>query len=171
MAIKAAHTRTRESYSARRLQPKLAADGFVAGRDRIARLRRELGLRCRQKRKFKATTNSNHTLPVAENLLNQTFTPSGPNEVRVEEITCISTGRGWLYLAGVKDVFTCEIVGYALAERMTQNLAGRALIRAVQQKRPAAGLIHHSDRGSQCCAYDYQKLLEQFEMRASMKLL
>jgi len=86
VAIKAAHKRTRESYGARRLQPELAADGFVAGRDRIDRLRRELGLRCRQKRKFKATTNSNHNLPVAENLLNQTFAPSGPNEVWVTDI-------------------------------------------------------------------------------------
>src|SRR6266702_4796127 len=113
VAIKAAHKRTRESYSARRLQPELASDGFVVGRDRIARLRRELGLRCRQKRKFKATTNSNHNLPVAENLLKQTFTPSAPNEVWVTDITYIPTGEGWLYLAGVKDVFTCELVGYA----------------------------------------------------------
>jgi putative transposase len=168
VAIKAAHKRTRESYSARRLQPELAADGFIAGRDRIARLRRELGLRCRQKRKFKATTNSKHSLPVAENLLNQTFMPSAPNEVWVADITYIPTGEGWLYLAGIKDVFTCEIVGYSMAERMTQELTSRALFRAVQQKRPAAGLIHHSDRGSQYCAHDYRKLLEQFGMRASM---
>lgn len=168
VAIKVAHQRTRESYSARRLQPELMGDGFVAGRDRIARLRRELGIRCRQKRKFKATTNSNHNLPVAENLLNQTFTPSTPNEVWVADITYIPTGEGWLYLAGVKDVFTCEIVGYAMSKRMTQDLVGRALFRAVQQKRPGAGLIHYSDRGSQYCAHDYQKLLEQFGIKASM---
>ena len=168
VAIKAAHKRTGESYSARRLQPELGAEGFVAGRDRIARLRRELGLRCRQKRKFKATTNSNHNLPVAENLLNQTFTPSAPNEVWVADITYIPTGEGWLYPAGVKDVFTCEIVGYAMAERMTQDLVGRALFRAAQQKRPAPGLIHHSDRGSRYCAHDYRKLLERFGMKASM---
>jgi putative transposase len=168
VAIKAAHKRTRESYGARRLQPELAADGFIAGRDRIARLRRELGIRCRQKRKFKATTNSNHSLPVAENLLNQTFMASAPNEVWVTDITYIPTGEGWLYLAGIKDLFTCEIVGYAMNERMTQELTGRALFRAVQQKRPTAGLIHHSDRGSQYCAHDYRKLLEQFGMQASM---
>jgi len=168
VAIKVAHTRTRETYSAKRLQPELEADGFIVGRDRIARLRRELGLRCRQKRKFKATTNSKHNLPVAENLLAQTFAPSTPNEVWVTDITYISTGEGWLYLAGVKDVFTCEIVGYAMSKRMTQELTGRALFRAVQQKRPAAGLIHHSDRGSQYCAHDYRKLLKQFKMKASM---
>lgn len=168
VAIKAAHKRTRESYGARRLQPELAADGFAAGRDRIARLRRELGLRCRQKRKFKATTNSKHSLPVAENLLDQTFTPCAPNEVWVADITYIPTGEGWLYLAGVKDAFTCEVVGYAMAERMTQELVGRALFQAVQQKRPAAGLTHHSDRGSQYCSHEYRKLLEQFGMTQSM---
>jgi transposase InsO family protein len=168
VAIKAAHKRTRESYSARRLQPELAADGFVTGRDRIARLRRELGIRCKQKRKFKATTNSKHNLPVAENLLNQSFAPNAPNEVWVNDITYIPTGEGWLYLAGVKDVFTCEIVGYAMANHMTQDLIGRALFRAVQQKRPAAGLIHHSDRGRQYCSHDYRKLIKQFGMKASM---
>jgi putative transposase len=168
VAIKAAHNRTRETYGPRRLQPELADDGFVAGRDRIARLRKELGLRCKQKRKFIATTNSNHGLSVAENLLNQQFTPTVPNQVWVTDITYIPTGEGWLYLAGVKDVFTCEIVGYSMDERMTQELTGQALFRAIQLKRPAAGLIHHSDRGSQYCADDYRKLLEQFGMLASM---
>ena len=168
IAIKAAHILTRESYGAKRLQPELAADGFFVGRDRIARLRRELGLRCRQKRKFKSTTNSKHSFPVAKNLLDQTFAPSAPNKVWVTDITYISTGEGWLYLAGVKDVFTCEIVGYAMSKRITQDLTGRALFRAVQQKRPAAGLIHHSDRGSQYCSHDYIKLLKQFKMKSSM---
>ena len=168
VAIKAAHKRTREIYSARRLQPELAADGFVAGRDRIARLRRELDIRCRQKRKFKATTNSKHNLPVAENVLEQTVAPNAPNEVWVADITYIPTVEGWLYLAGVKDVFTCELVGYAMGERMTQELVAQALFRAVQQKRPAPGLIHHSDRGSQYCSYNYQQLLDQFGMKVSM---
>lgn len=154
VAIKAAHTRSRETYGARRLQPELASEGFVAGRDRIARLRRELGLRCRQKRRFKATTNSRHDLPVAENLLGQQFSPSRPNQVWVTDITYIPTDEGWLYLAGIKDVFTCELVGYALGERMTQVLARQALLRAIDHKRPPAGLIHHSDRGSQYCAHD-----------------
>ena len=168
VAIKAAHKRTRQTYGVRRLQPELADDGFVAGRDRIERLRRELGLRCKQKRKFKGTTNSNHDLPVAENLLNQTFAPTAPNQVWVTDITYIPTAEGWLYLAGVKDVFTCEIVGYAMADRMTQELTGQALFRAVQRKRPMPGLIHHSDRGSQYCAHDYRKLVDQFGMKASM---
>jgi len=168
LAINAVHKQSRETYGPLRMQPELAAQGFKAGRDRIARLRRELALRCKQKRKFKATTNSNHTLPVAENLLNQTFSPSRPNEVWLTDITYISTGEGWLYLAGVKDVYTCEIVGYAMGERMTQALTAQALWRAVRHKRPLPGLIHHSDRGSQYCALSYRKLLEQFGMQASM---
>lgn len=131
-------------------------------------MRRELGLRCKQKRKFKATTNSNHNLPVADNLLNQTFAPTRPNEAWVTDITYVSTDEGWLYVAGVKDVFTCELVGYAMGERMTQGLTAQALWRAVRSKRPLHGLIHHSDRGSQYCAHDYRKLVEQFGMQASM---
>ena len=132
------------------------------------RLRRELALRCKQKRKFKATTNSNHDLPVADNLLNQTFAPTRPNEAWVTDITYVATGEGWLYLAGIKDVFTCELVGYAMDERMTQTLTATALWKAVRNKRPAPGLIHHSDRGSQYCAHDYQKLVKQFGMQPSM---
>lgn len=168
VAIRAAHKRTRESYGSRRLQVELAAEGFVAGRDRIARLRHEMDIGCKQKRKFRVTTDSNHDFPVAENILNQTFTPTTPNEVWVTDLTYIQTDEGWLYLAGIKDVFTCEIVGYAMGERMTKELVGQALFRAVQTRRPAPGLIHHSDRGSQYCSHDYRKLLDQFEMQASM---
>jgi putative transposase len=168
VALKAVHKQSRETYGTLRVQPELAAQGFVAGRDRIARLRRELDLRCKQKRKFKATTNSNHDLPVADNLLNQTFAPTRPNEAWVTDITYVQTGEGWLYLAGVKDVFTCELVGYAMGERMTQGLTAQALWRAVRNKRPQPGLIHHSDRGSQYCAHDYRKLVEQFGMQSSM---
>jgi putative transposase len=168
VAIKAVHRQSRETYGTLRVKPELAAQGFIAGRDRVARLRRELALRCKQKRKFKATTNSNHSLPVAENLLEQRFAPATPNEVWVTDITYVPTGEGWLYLAGVKDVFTCEIVGYAMGDRMTQALTAQALWKAVRNKRPTPGLIHHSDRGSQYCAHDYRQLIEQFAMRASM---
>jgi putative transposase len=168
VAIKAVHRQSRETYGTLRMKPELAAQGFIAGRDRLARLRREMALRCKQKRKFKATTNSNHSLPVAENLLEQRFAPTRPNEVWVTDITYIATGEGWLYLAGVKDVFTCEIVGYAMGDRMTKDLTAQALWKAVRNKRPASGLIHHSDRGSQYCAHDYRQLINQFGMRASM---
>jgi putative transposase len=166
--IRAAHQRTRETYGPRRLQPELAASGVQAGRDRIARLRRSMGLYCRQRRRFKVTTDSGHTMPVAPNLLNQEFQPTAPNQVWVSDLTYVATGEGWLYLAGIKDVFTCEIVGYAMGERMKPELTGRALFRAVQQHRPAAGIIHHSDRGSQYCSREYRKILRQFRFRVSM---
>lgn len=168
MAIRAVHSKMRGVYGPRRLQPELAGMGFVAGRDRIARLRREMGIRCRQKRKFKATTNSAHALPVAENVLGQVFAPTQPNQVWAGDITYIPTDEGWLYLAALKDVFSCEIVGYAMAPRMTTELVSKALFRAVQHHRPAPGLIHHTDRGSQYCAKAYSDLLTQFKMCTSM---
>lgn len=168
VAIRAAHQRTRETYGVLRLQPELVADGFPAGRDRIARLRRQMGIRCRQKRKFIATTNSNHEFPVAENLLNQKFKPVAPHQIWTTDITYVATVEGWLYLAGIKDLFTCEIVGYAMDEHMTQELTAAALIQAVKHKQPLPGLIHHSDRGSQYCATDYRKLVEKSGMTASM---
>ena len=127
-----------------------------------------MGIRCRQKRKFIATTNSNHQFPVAENLLNQEFKPIAPLQIWATDITYIPTAEGWLYLAGIKDLFTCEIVGYAMDEHMTQELTAAALIQAVNHKQPLPGLIHHSDRGSQYCATDYRKLVEKYGMTASM---
>lgn len=168
IAIQAVHVQSRETYGSLRVWPELLEQGFEAGRDRVVRLRRELGLRCKQKRRFKATTNSRHGLPVAENLLNQTFAPTQPNEAWVADITYVMTDEGWLYLAGVKDVFTCELVGYSMGARMTQGLTAQALWNAVSYKRPAPGLIHHSDRGSQYCADSYRALLDQFGMKASM---
>lgn len=166
--IKAAHKRNHETYGPERLQADLARHGIHVGVHRIKRIRRKLNLRCKQKKKFKATTNSNHGLPVAENLLDQNFVAEAPNRIWVTDITYIPTTEGWLYLAGHKDLFTGEIVGYAMGKRMTKNLVSQSLFRAVAAKRPMQGLIHHSDRGSQYCATEYRKLLEQFKMRASM---
>ena len=168
LEIRAAHKRTRQTYGPERLQRDLADNGVVVGVHRIKRIRRKLGLRCRQKRKFKATTDSRHSLPVAENLLDQKFEASAPNQIWLTDITYIPTGEGWLYLAGHKDLFTGEVVGYAMAERMTKNLVSQSLLRAVAAKRPAAGLIHHSDRGSQYCAREYTLLLDSSGIRASM---
>jgi putative transposase len=166
--IRAAHNRTRQSFGPERLQQDLADNGIQIGVCRIKRIRKKLGIRCKQKKKFKATTDSSHTLPVAENLLDQKFEASAPNRVWVTDITYIPTGAGWLYLAGHKDLFTGEIVGYAMGSRMTKSLVSQSLFRAVAAKRPQKGLIHHSDRGSQYCAYEYRELLEQFGMTASM---
>ena len=135
---------------------------------RIKRIRKRLGLRCRQKRKFKVTTDSKHKLPVAENLLGQRFQVDEPNKVWLSDITYIPTDEGWLYLAGHKDLCTSEIVGYAMGERLTRNLVSQSLFRAVAAKRPAKGLLHHSDRGSQYCSHEYRSLLGQFGLEVSM---
>ena len=166
--IKAAHKRNRGTYGPERLQADLADHGVQVGIHRIKRIRRKLGLRCKQKKKFKATTDSNHSLPVAENLLEQKFTTDAPNRVWLTDITYVRTAEGWLYLAGHKDLFTGQVVGYAMSKRMTKNLVSQSLFRAVASQRPPAGLIHHSDRGSQYCAAEYQSLLKQFKMVVSM---
>jgi len=166
--IRAAHKRTRQSFGSERLQHDLAANGIKVGVCRIKRIRKKLGICCKQKKKFKATTDSSHTLPVAENLVDQQFKVSAPNRVWVTDITYIPTGEGWLYLAGHKDLFTGEIVGYAMGPRMTKSLVSQSLFRAVAAKRPKKGLIHHSDRGSQYCSYEYRELLDQFGLTASM---
>jgi transposase InsO family protein len=166
--IRAAHKRTRQSCGPERLQKDLAEHGVEAGVCRIKRIRKKLGIRCKQKKKFKATTDSKHSHPVAENLLNQQFETTAPGKVWTTDITYIPTDEGWLYLAGHKDLFSGELVGYAMGARMTKALVMQSLSRAVAAKRPAKGLIHHSDRGSQYCAPAYRKMLEQFGMRASM---
>ena len=168
VAIAAAHVKPRQTYGAKRLQAELQAEGFAVGRDRIARLRRELGIGCKQQYTFKATTHSNHDWPVVENRLGQCFDATAPNEVWHTDITYIPTEEGWLYLAGVKDQFTGEIVGYARGARMTQERVRQALWGALRYQRPAPGLIHPSARGSQYGALDYQRLLQQHGLLASM---
>jgi transposase InsO family protein len=166
--IKAADKRTRQTYGPERLQHDLAEHNVRVGICRIKRIREKLGIRCKQKRKFRATTDSRHTLPVAENVLDQQFKVYEPNKVWVSDITYVPTDEGWLYLAGHKDLFTSEIVGYAMGERLTRNLVSQSLFRAVAAKRPVKGLLHHSDRGSQYCSYEYRQILDQFGLQASM---
>ena len=170
LAAQAAHQRTRATYGAARLQRELAADGFVASLGTVKRIRYELGLGCvQQKRRFRVTTtDSRHSLPVAPNLLAQRFTASCPDEMWTADITYVPTAEGWLYVAAIKDLFAGEIVGRAFGERMTTDLVVRALQQAVAVRRPAAGLIHHSDRGSQYCSHEYQALLRSYGMRVSM---
>ena len=166
--IKAAHKRTHETYGPERLQQDLAAHGVKAGICRIRRIRKKHGIRCKQVKKFKVTTDSGHTLPVAENILEQRFEAQAPNHVWVSDITYISTDEGWLYCAAHKDLFNGEIVGYAMGSRITKDLVMRSLFKAVATKRPQDGLIHHSDRGSQYCSNDYRKILDKFHIKASM---
>ncbi len=166
--IKAAHKRTRQTCGPERLQSDLAAHGVNVGICRIRRIRRKLGIRCKQVKKFKATTDSKHKLPVAENLLEQNFAATAPNQVWVSDLTYIPTEEGWLYCAAHKDLWNGEIVGYALGARITTRLVEQSLLRAVRVKRPPRGVIHHSDRGSQYCSPKYQTLLERIGMPPSM---
>lgn len=168
LEIRAADKRTRQTYGPERLQHDLAEHGVQVGICRIKRIRKKLGIRCKQKRKFKATTNSGHTLPVAGNMLDQRFKVYEPNKVWVSDITYVPTDEGWLYLAGHKDLFNGEIVGYAMGERLTRNLVSESVFRAVAVRRPARGLIHHSDRGSQYCSLEYKDLLNRWGLQLSM---
>ena len=166
--IKAAHKRTRHTCGPERLQKDLAAHGITVGICRIRRIRKNLGIRCKQVKKFKATTDSTHSLPVAANLLEQQFQVSAPNRVWVSDLTYIPTEEGWLYCTAHKDLWSGEIVGYALGSRITMDLVRQSLLKAVRTKQPPRGLVHHSDRGIQYCAHEYQKLLDRLGIRPSM---
>lgn len=168
VSIKAAHQRGRQTYGTAKIKQELFDEGIDVGRDRIRRLRKKLGLACKRKKKFKATTNSKHNLPVSPDHLVQDFSVYGPNEAWVCDITYVHTDEGWLYVAGVKDLFSREVVGYAMSSMMTKELVGTALIKAVKARRPKAGLILHSDRGSQYCSTNYRKIVKQFGMIQSM---
>ena len=168
LEVKAAHIRTRDTCGPERLQQDLADHGIEIGIHRIKRIRSKLGLRCKQKRKFKATTDSKHNLPVAPNLLERNFSVPAPNRAWVGDITYIATDEGWLYLAGLKDLYSGELVGHAMGARMSRELVMQALFRAASARRPEKGLILHSDRGSQYCSHDYRKLAKQFGMKLSM---
>jgi len=168
LEIKAMDKRTRHTYGAERLQRELTEQGVQVGICRIKRIKRKLGIRCKQKRKFKATTDSKHSLPVVENILGKQFTVTAPNKVWVSDITYVPTDEGWLYLAGHKDLFNSEIVGYAMGERLSRNLVSQSLSMAVTTRRPGKGLLHHSDRGSQYCSHEYRNLLDECGLKASM---
>lgn len=168
VSIQAAHQRSRETYGTARIKEELLSEGIQAGRDRIRRLRKKLGLTCKRKKKFKATTDSKHSLPVSPDHLGQEFTVYGPDEAWVCDITYVDTDEGWLYVAGVKDLFSREVVGYAMSSRMRKELVCKALMRAVKGRKPRAGVILHSDRGSQYCSTNYRRMLKQFGMIQSM---
>ena len=166
--LKAAFCASGRAYGSRRLVPALQAKGFAIGRYRVRRLMRESALRPVWKRKFIHTTDSKHNLPVAENLLDRKFEAASPNQAWVSDITHVRTRAGWLYLAAVMDLFSRKIVGWAIAPTMPAGLVASALRMAVQQRKPASGLLLHSDRGSQYASLEYQSLLDQHGIRCSM---
>jgi transposase InsO family protein len=147
----------------------LKKQGVVCSRKRVARLMRENNLVCKTARRFKVTTtDSKHNRPVFPNLLAQDFNADGPNEKWVSDITYIPTAQGWLYLATVMDLYSRQIVGWAMSNSLHRQLVIDALQMAIEARKPPPGLIHHSDRGSQYASADYQNLLTQAKMVGSM---
>ncbi len=167
-AIREAHVRSRRTYGSPRVHAALNRRQVACCVNTVARIMREDSLRAKTRRKYKATTDSSHRLPVAANLLDRNFVQSRPNEAWVADITYIPTDEGWLYLATELDLYSRRIVGWAMSERMTSDLVIESLIMAVEQRRPAAGLIHHSDRGSQYASRAFQKLLAAHGVICSM---
>jgi len=159
---------SRGTYGSPRMTEALKKQSITCSKNRIARLMQKNGIVAKTKRKFKATTNSKHNYPVAQNLVNQNFTVSQPNEVWVADITYIPTDEGWLYLAAIEDLFQRKIVGWSMDSTMTRQLVLNALMQAKIRYRPPAGLIHHSDRGSQYASHEYQRALRDYQMVASM---
>ena len=166
--IQAIHAEFKGIYGSPRMVRELRSRGFPASKERVERLMRENGIRARNKRRYKVTTDSKHNLPVAQNLLDRNFNPDAPNKVWTSDITYLWTGEGWLYLAIVLDLFNREVVGWSLKPRMTADIVTDALTMAWFRKKPAAGLMHHSDRGSQYASHAFQDKLKEYGMVCSM---
>jgi len=165
--IRAAFRASHRIYGYRKVFATLET-GIPCGRDRVARLMRENGLRGRQKRPFVVTTQSGHKLPLAPNLLSQDFAASTIDQKWVADITYIRTKQGWLYLAAIEDLFSRFIVGWAMERTLSDLLTCQALEMALGRRRPASGLIHHSDRGGQYASKDYRALLQKAGIEQSM---
>lgn len=166
--IRAIHTQLKGAYGSPRMVREIRGRGFPASKERVERLMRENGIRGRHKRRYKATTDSKHSFPVAPNLLDRNFQPSAPNQVWTADLTYVWTQEGWLYLAVVLDLFNREVVGWSIKPRMTADIVIDALTMAWFRRRPAPGLIHHSDRGSQYASHAFQNTLAQYGMICSM---
>lgn len=168
--IRAAHVRSRGSYGWPRIWRCLLADKVCVGKDRVQKLMRLNGIIGRGKRRFKVTTDSAHSLPISKNLLDQRFDFKEPNRAWAGDITYIATDEGWLFLAVVIDLFNRQVVGWSMSERMTSDLVIDALRMAWFKRRPerSAGLLFHSDRGSQYASFDFRNALRIYGITSSM---
>ena len=167
-AIRVIHRESRETYGSPSIWNALIKRGHGVGKHRIARLMRVEGIRAKTVKKWRATTQSNHRLPVAENTLNRQFQVPQPNRVWAGDLTYVWTTEGWLYLAVMLDLYSRAVIGWAMGHRLTGDLAERALTMALVNRTPPAGLLHHSDRGSQYAAHCYQRLLGEHGIIPSM---
>lgn len=166
--ITTAFTQNRAVYGTRRLKTVLENQGETVSRRRIGRIMQEAQLRCKTKRRFKATTDSKHTLPIAPNQLDREFKVDTPDRVYAGDITYIPTAEGWLYLAVVIDLYSRHVVGWSMADNMRTPLVNDALIMAIWKRKPKKGLLWHTDRGSQYASDSHRKLLKQFGIQQSM---
>jgi len=167
--IRRIHEGRRRSYGSPRVHRALAAEGVRCGKNRVARLMREHGIRAIHRKKFRRTTDSEHPHPVAPNLLDQKFSEvTEPNAYWVADLTYVWTRQGWLYLAAVVDLSSRRVVGWSMSKRLRRSLVIDALRMALGRRRPGPGLVHHSDRGSQYASGDFQKLLKKYGIVCSM---
>jgi putative transposase len=168
MRIRELHRRSKRSYGSPRITQALTTPEERLNHKRVERLMREHGIKAVHRRKYRVTTDSSHARPVAENVLAQAFTTPAADRVWVADITYVWTDEGWLYLAAVLDLYSRRIVGWSMQARMTQDLVLDAVAMAIRDRRPQAGLLHHTDRGSQYAAADYQALLARHGISCSM---
>jgi len=166
--IRQIYHNSRKTYGSPRIHQQLLREGYAVGKKRVERLMQELNIQAVAKRKYKATTDSAHTKPLAENHLNRNFTPDRPNVSWVADITYIWTREGWLYLATIMDPFSRKIIGWSLRERLSKELVIGALDMAVKQQNLPADLLLHSDRGGQYASELYQLLLLKYGILGSM---
>ena len=166
--IKEIFDKSRGSYGSRRIVKQLINEDHFIGRYKVRRIMRQLELRAKTPKRFKLTTDSRHSFPVAPNVLNRNFDIDSPNKVWTADITYVWTFEGWLYLSIVMDLYSRQIVGWAMNKRMHKQLVLDALAMAYWQRKPSKGLLHHSDRGSQYACHDYRKRLVSYGMEASM---
>ncbi len=159
VAIKVLHKQSKQTYGSPRICRGLSKQGIQCSENRVARLMRVHGIRAKQAKRFKATTDSRHDLPVAENILDRQFEPEAPNQAWAADITYVWTGQGWLYLAVVMDLFSRRIVGFSMGRSLARALVIEALEMALGRRRVGQGLLHHSDRGSQYASGEFQRVL------------
>lgn len=166
--VAAVHKRSRGTYGSPRVHAELKAKGVRVGKKRIARLMRENGIQARCKRRFRKTTDSKHTNPIAPNIVAREFVVPAPNQVWVTDVTAIWTLEGWLFLAAILDLYSRRVVGWSASVSNDTVLVLAALQAAVAARRPPAGLVHHSDRGSPYASEDYRTELSRHGLVASM---
>ena len=166
--IQVVHAESRRVYGSPRIHCDLLALGYRCSVNFVAQLMRIAGIAAKTKRKFKCTTDSRHTLPVAPNLLERNFSPDKPNQTWVSDITYVPTREGWLYLCIVEDLYSRRIVGWSMGTRINSRLVVDAVQMAIDCRGPGPGLVVHSDRGSQYCSEHYQRLLDRYQLRCSM---